>query len=85
VSETFDERLDYLAESIDRLEEHVELLQERCRQQDELIAVLFLAVRPPEMQDTLEGEFKFKRVVGHWEVTCWQMFVPIYPLFGDKR
>jgi hypothetical protein len=37
------------------------------------------------MQDTPEGEFKFQRVVGHCEVKCWRMFVPIYPLFEDKQ
>jgi len=81
-----DERLDYLKGSIERLEEHVELLQERCRQQDELIAVLFLAVRPPEMQDTVKGsKAKFKRVLNGDSVLRWHISTyEVHPVFGDE-
>ena len=87
MSETFDERLDYLAESIDRLEDQVVVLRDRCNQQNELLTVLFLAVRPPEMQDTIKGEAKWMRVLGHGDsVLRWHIHTyAIYPVFGDEK
>ena len=82
-----EEKLDYLTGSVERLEEHVEVLQGRCNQQDQLLAVLFLAVRPPEMQDTIKGEAKFKRVLEPGEdVLRWHILTnAVYPIFGDEK
>lgn len=81
-----EEKLDYLTESVDRLEDQVERLRDRCNQQNELLAVLFLAVRPPAMQDTIKGEAKFKRALEDGaSVLRWHIFNAVYPIFGDEK
>jgi len=70
---------------IERLEELVADLRERNDQQDILLAVLFLAVRPPQMQDTPAGENKFRQALNGVEpIRYWRTGTCIYPVcVGD--